>query len=155
MGPKLLESQLCLLLMLGLVLMLASCQQPTASQWFATQHITYKANLQCNVEMQAINMHRPRCKGLNTFLHTSFINVVGVCGNPSGLCSDKISQNCHNSSSRVPITVCNLTTPGRNYTQCRYQTKGSVEYYTVACEPRLAWDCPIYPVVPVHLDGTF
>ena len=155
MGPKLLESQLCLLLMLGLVLMLASCQKPTASQWFATQHITYKANLQCNVEMQAINMHRPRCKGLNTFLHTSFINVVGVCSNPSGLCSDKISQNCHNSSSWVPITVCNLTTPRRNYTQCRYQSRRSLEYYTVACDPRTPQDSPMYPVVPVHLDGTF
>ncbi|XP_021059589.1 eosinophil cationic protein 2 [Mus pahari] len=155
MGLKLLESRLCLLLLLGLVLMLASCQQPTASQWFATQHITNKANLQCNIEMQAININRPRCKGLNTFLHTSFINAVGVCGNPSGLCSDGISRNCHNSTSQVPITICNLTTQGRHYTQCRYQTTGLTKYYTVACNPRLAWDCPINPVVPVHLDGTF
>ena len=155
MGPKLLESRLCLLLLLGLVLMLASCLGQTPSQWFAIQYINNNANLQCNVEMLRINRSRRTCKGLNTFLHTSFANAVGVCGNPSGLCSDKISQNCHNSSSRVPITVCNLTTPGRNYTQCRYQTKGSVEYYTVACEPRVAWDSPMYPVVPVHLDGTF
>ncbi|MQK89941.1 hypothetical protein EI007_25985, partial [Escherichia coli] len=97
--------------------MLASCLGQTPSQWFAIQHINNNANLQCNVEMMRINRARRTCKGLNTFLHTSFANAVGVCGNPSGLCSDKRSQNCHNSSSRVPITVCNLTTPRRNYTQ--------------------------------------
>ncbi|XP_021045258.1 eosinophil cationic protein 2 [Mus pahari] len=155
MGLKLLESRLCLLLLLGLVLMLASCQGQTPSQWFATQHITNRANLQCNVEMQPINMHRRRCKDKNTFLHTSFANAVGVCGNPSGLCSDGISRNCHNSTSRVPITVCDLTSRGRHYTQCRYQTTRSVEYYTVACNPRTPQDSPRYPVVPVHLDGTF
>nr|AAF67699.1 eosinophil-associated ribonuclease 11 precursor [Mus saxicola] len=155
MGPKLLESQVCLLLLLGLVLMLASCQGQTPSQWFATQHITNTANPQCNVEMLPINRNRPRCKNLNTFLHTSFVNVDGVCGNPSGLCSNTISTNCHNSSSQVPITVCNLTRRGRTYTQCRYQTRGSVKYYTVACDPRTRFDSPRYPVVPVHLDGTF
>nr|AAF67698.1 eosinophil-associated ribonuclease 10 precursor [Mus saxicola] len=152
MGPKLLESQVCLLLLLGLVLMLASCQGQTPSQWFATQHITNTANPQCNVEMLPINRNRTRCKNINTFLHTHFANVVGVCGNPSGLCSNNISTNCHNSS-RVPITVCNITSREKSCTQCRYQTKGSVEYYTVACNPRTPQDSPRYPVV--HLDGTF
>ena len=156
MGPKLLESRLCLLLLLGLVLMLASCLGQTPSQWFAIQHINNNANLRCNVEMLRINRFRRTCKGLNTFLHTSFANAVGVCGNPSGLCSDNISQNCHNSSSRVHITVCNITSRRRiPYTQCRYQPRRSVEYYTVACNPRTSLDSPMYPVVPVHLDGTF
>ncbi|MRI72370.1 hypothetical protein FDP56_18545 [Enterococcus casseliflavus] len=30
-----------------------------------------------------------------------------------------------------------------------------MEYYTVACDPRTPQDSPMYPVVPVHLDGTF
>ncbi|XP_031217376.1 ribonuclease 2B-like [Mastomys coucha] len=155
MGLKLLESQRCLLLLLGLVLTPASCQRPTPSQWFNIQHIYNSAYPQCNAAMQVVNSYTGRCKSINTFLHTSFANVVGVCGNPNGTCKDGISTNCHNSSSQVSITVCNLTTPGRHYTQCRYKTTGSVKYYTVACNNRTPQDSPIYPVVPVHLDRTF
>ncbi|XP_021044648.2 eosinophil cationic protein 1-like [Mus pahari] len=155
MGSKLLESRLCLLLMLELVLMLASCQGQTPCERFSTQYLTNRASLRCNVEMLPINTHRRTCKNKHTFLHTSLANAVDVCGNPSGLCSDMNSLNCHNSSSQVPITVCELISWERHYTQCRYRTTGSVEYYTVACNPRTPEDSPIYPVVPVHLDKTF
>nr|AAF67715.1 eosinophil-associated ribonuclease 21 precursor [Mus caroli] len=155
MGPKLLESRLCLLMMLGLVLMLASCLGQTPSQWVAIQHINNNANLQCNVEMQRINRFRRTCKGLNTFLHTTFADAVRVCHNPRKTCKDGTSPNCHDSSSKVSVTICKLTKWARNYSQCRYKTTGAEKSYTVACNPRTPRDSPTYPVVPVHLDGTF
>ncbi|XP_034354586.2 eosinophil cationic protein-like [Arvicanthis niloticus] len=155
MGLKMLESQLCLLLLLGLVLLLASCQPPTPSQWFKIQHIYNSAYPRCDDAMRVVNSYTGKCKDINTFLHTTFADVVGVCGNPHTTCKDGISTNCHDSSSWVSITFCNLTTPASTYTQCRYQTTGSVKFYTVACDNRTAHDSPIYPVVPVHLDTIF
>ncbi|NP_001007016.1 ribonuclease A family member 2 precursor [Rattus norvegicus] len=155
MGVKPLESRLCLLLLLGLVSMLASCQRPTPSQWFAIQHIYNSSYPQCNAAMLRVNSYTGRCKGINTFLHTSFASVVDVCGNPHITCKDGRSTNCHNSSSQVSVTFCNLTTPARIYTQCRYQTTGSVKFYRVACNNRTSQESPMYPVVPVHLDEIF
>ncbi|XP_052046490.1 eosinophil cationic protein-like [Apodemus sylvaticus] len=154
MGLKLLKSRICVLLQQGFVLTLASCQQPTPSQKFEIQHIYKSAYPQCDDAMRVVNKLKRNCKQLNTFLHTTFADVL-VCGNPNTNCSDRIRTNCHNSSSRVSITVCNLTTPASHYTQCRYQTTESVKYYTVACDRRTPRDSPIYPVVPVHLDKTF
>uniref|UniRef100_A0A8C6HVN8 Ribonuclease A-domain domain-containing protein n=1 Tax=Mus spicilegus TaxID=10103 RepID=A0A8C6HVN8_MUSSI len=133
---------------------LESNPRPAPSQKFYTEPIHNSTYPRCDDAMLVVNRYRPRCKDIDTFLHTSFANV-GVCGHPSGFCKEHKSANCHNSSSQVPIIVCNLTTPGRTYTQCRYQMKGSVKYYRVACENRTPWDSPIYPVVPVHLHGTF
>ena len=155
MGWKLLESRLCLLVLLGLVLMLASCQRPTPSQWFTIQHIYNSTYPRCNAAMRVINNYTGRCKNLNTFLHTTFANVVSVCGNPNTNCSDMIRTNCHNSSSRVSITVCDLQRNASVYPNCSYQMRRSVKFYTVACDRRTPWDSPIYPVVPVHLDKTF
>ncbi|XP_052046492.1 ribonuclease 2B-like [Apodemus sylvaticus] len=155
MGRKLLESRLCLLVLLGLVLMLASCQRPTPSQWFTIQHIYNSTYRRCDDAMLVINKNRTRCKNLNTFLHTTFADVVLVCGNPNTTCKDGISTNCHDSSSQVNITVCNLTKKASIYTQCRYKMTESEKNYTVACNNRTSQDSPIYPVVPVHLDRTF
>ncbi|XP_032773983.1 eosinophil cationic protein-like [Rattus rattus] len=155
MGLKLLESRLCLLLLLGLVLMLASCQPPTPSQRFAIRHIYNRAYPRCNDAMRHVNRLTRNCKNKNTFLHTSFASVVRVCGNRNTPCTNRTNTNCHNSPYRVSITFCNLTTPARIYTQCRYQTTGSRKFYRVACDPRTPRDSRIYPVVPVHLDRIF
>ncbi|XP_021010298.1 ribonuclease 2B-like [Mus caroli] len=155
MGLKRLESRLCLLLLLGLVLMLASCQGQTPSQWFDIQHIYNRAYHRCDDAMRAVNSYTGVCKNLNTFLHTTFADVVGVCRNPRKICKDGISRNCHDSSNRVQVTICILTTPASHYSNCRYQTRRSVKYYTVACSPRTPQDSPRYPVIPVHLDGIF
>ncbi|OBS79718.1 hypothetical protein A6R68_22080, partial [Neotoma lepida] len=55
MGVKLLESRLCLLLLLGLVIVVASFQIPpnlTPSQWFEIQHINNRPNLRCTAAMR-------------------------------------------------------------------------------------------------------
>ncbi|XP_032773400.1 eosinophil cationic protein-like [Rattus rattus] len=156
MGLKLLESRLCLLLLLGLVLMLASCQPPTRSQRFAIQHIYNSSYPQCNAAMRRVNSYTGRCKDINTFLHTSFASVVGVCGNTNTTCtSNRTRTNCHDSTYQVNITFCNLTNPAAVYPQCPYQTTNSLKFYTVACDPRSRRDSPMYPVVPVHLDRIF
>nr|AAF67721.1 eosinophil-associated ribonuclease 33 precursor [Mus caroli] len=155
MGPKLLESRLCLLLLLGLVLMLASCLGQTPSQWFAIQHIYKKVSPKCDDAMRVVNRYTGKCKDLNTFLHTTFADAVRVCHNPRKTCKDGTSPNCHDSSSKVSVTICKLTKWARNYSQCRYKTTGAEKSYTVACNPRTPRDSPTYPVVPVHLDGTF
>ncbi|XP_031217659.1 ribonuclease 2B-like [Mastomys coucha] len=158
MGLKLLEFQLCLLLLLGLVLVLVSSKEPTPSQKFEIRHI-YKSNYpRCDDAMRIVNKyntHKNTCRRINTFLHTTFADVVHVCGNPSTTCNDGIRTNCHNSSSRVSITVCELKPSASSYTECRYKMTESVKYYTVACVRRTPQDSPIYPVVPVHLDRTF
>ncbi|XP_021059718.1 ribonuclease 2B [Mus pahari] len=154
MGLKLLESQLCLLLLLGLVLTLASCQRPTPSQRFGIQHIYNRAYPRCDDAMRVVNNYTGVCKDMNTFLHTTFANVVRVCRNPRRICRDR-SRNCHDSSNRVQVTICRLTARARHYSQCRYKTTTSVNYYRVACNRRTPRDSRRYPVVPVHLDGTF
>lgn len=154
MGLKLLEFQLCLLLLLGLLLTRASCQPPTRSQWFEIQHIYNGNHRRCDDAMRVVNSYTGRCKDLNTFLHTTFADVVGVCGNRATNCRNG-ANNCHNSPARVPVTICNLTNRAEDYTQCRYQTREATMSYTVACENRTPQDSPTYPVVPVHLDRTF
>ncbi|XP_031218507.1 ribonuclease 2B-like [Mastomys coucha] len=145
MGLMQLEFQLCLLLLLGLVLLLASCQPPTPFQWFNIQHINNHS--QCDDAMQVINSYTERCKDMNTFLHTTFADVVGVYRNPPTNCKDG-TNNCHNSSSQVPVTISGKS-------QWRYQTTRATMSYTIACENRTPQDSPTYPVVPVHLDRTF
>lgn len=155
MGLKLLESRLCLLLLLGLFLMLASCQPPTPSQWFEIQHVYNSAYPRCDAAMRVVNRYTGRCKDINSFLHTTFDDVVQVCGNPRTTCKDRIRTNCHDSLSQVTITFCKLTTPASSYTQCKYQTTSLVKFYRVACNNGTPQDSPIYPVVPVHLDNIF
>ncbi|XP_052047545.1 ribonuclease 2B-like [Apodemus sylvaticus] len=155
MGLKLLESRLCLLLLMGLVLMLVSSQEPTPSQKFEIQHIYKSAYPRCDDAMRIVNKIKKTCKNLNTFLHTTFADVVHVCGNANTTCKDGISTNCHNSSSQVNITVCDLKKNESVYPQCSYYMRKSVKFYRVACDRRTPRDSPIYPVVPVHLDKTF
>ncbi|XP_021045322.1 ribonuclease 2B-like isoform X2 [Mus pahari] len=154
MGPK-----LCLLLLLGLVLILASCEQLTPSQKFEIRHIYNSSYPRCDDAMRRVNKYNRynnTCRYLNTFLHTTFADVVHVCGNPNTTCKDGTSTNCHNSSSQVFMSFCNLTTKAKIYTKCKYEKKTEpMKYYTVACNPRTPWDNPIYPVVPVHLDRIF
>ena len=71
--------------------------------------------------MLVVNRYRPRCKDIDTFLHTSFADVVGVCGHPNITCNNVMKNNCHTSLFLVSVTFCNLTTLKRIYTQCRYQ----------------------------------
>lgn len=155
---KLLESRLCLLLLLPLVIMVASVQIPrglTPSQWFEIQHVNNRPGLRCTTAMRGVNNYTRHCKDKNTFLHTSFAAVVGVCGRPNTPCRNRTHTNCHNSSAPVSLTFCNLTTRARNYTQCQYQTTQATMFYRVACGNRSPQDNGTYPVVPVHLDLIF
>ncbi|KAL1764399.1 eosinophil cationic protein-like [Sigmodon hispidus] len=154
MGVKLLG---CLLL-LGLVIMVdkALFQTPprlTPSQWFKIQHIDMTSP-RCTVAMRRVNRYTRQCKNLNTFLHTKFANVVRVCGRRNTTCRNG-RRNCHDSLTPVSLTICNLTTPGSHYTQCRYQKTRARKFYRVACDNRTAQDNGTYPVVPVHLDWIF
>ncbi|KAL1780444.1 eosinophil cationic protein-like [Sigmodon hispidus] len=159
MGVKLLGSRLCLLLLLGFVIIVdkALFKIPphlTPSQWFEIQHVNNSTNLQCTMAMQGVNNYTRRCKNINTFLNTTFADVVHVCGSMNTTCRNG-QTNCHNSSTQIPLTFCNLTTPGRHYTQCRYQTTPLIKFYRVACDNSTPQDNGSYPVVPVHLDGIF
>nr|1K2A_A Chain A, eosinophil-derived neurotoxin [Homo sapiens] len=128
--------------------------QFTWAQWFETQHINMTSQ-QCTNAMQVINNYQRRCKNQNTFLLTTFANVVNVCGNPNMTCpSNKTRKNCHHSGSQVPLIHCNLTTPSpQNISNCRYAQTPANMFYIVACDNRdQRRDPPQYPVVPVHLD---
>ncbi|EDL20849.1 mCG1048389 [Mus musculus] len=105
--------------------------------------------------MLSVSSYTRVCKDLNTFLHTTFADVVHVCSNPHKTCRDGTSTKCHDSSSKVPVTIFSLTTSASSYAQCRCKTTRAKKSYTVACDPRTPRDSPRYPVVPVHLDGTF
>ncbi|XP_073923030.1 eosinophil cationic protein 1-like [Castor canadensis] len=156
MVAKLLHSQLCLLLLLGLLgivpLLQAGPHGLPDYEWFRIQHIK-NGSIQCNIEMLKINTYTRICKGFNTFLNINFTDAVNVCNNPVTMCHEGKSQNCHNSSVPVSITDCNLISPSDNITQCKYSRNRSISFYRIACDP-------ITPqvndtLVPVHLDGTF
>ncbi|XP_005087092.3 eosinophil cationic protein-like [Mesocricetus auratus] len=158
MGVTLLESRLCLLLLLGLVIMVVSFRPPpglTPSQWFEIQHVNNRTTLLCTPAMLVVNRYTGRCKGQNTFLNTTFAAVAGVCARRSTNCTRGPGTNCHNSSAPVSLTYCNLTSRGSHYTQCRYQTSPATMFYRVACNNRTPQDNGSYPVVPVHLDDIF
>nr|CDG32001.1 TPA: ribonuclease A F2 [Carlito syrichta] len=156
MIPKQLDSRFCLLLLLGLMKMIGSlCAAPgnlTRAQWFTIQHINM-THPKCDDAMRVVNGYTGRCKNQNTFLNTTFPNVVNVCLTPAIKCITSKSQNCHKSSVKVNLTYCNLTTPGTVQT-CKYAQTEAEMFYIVACDNRSALDPPIYPVVPVHLDAT-
>ncbi|XP_073923079.1 non-secretory ribonuclease-like [Castor canadensis] len=156
MVAKLLYSRLCLLLLLGLlgIVPLLQAVPPglTTYQWFAIQHIN-TGNIQCNIAMLRVNNYTGNCKRFNTFLNTTFTDALNVCNNRVTNCSNRIYQNCHNSSVRVPITECSLTTPSHIIRNCGYSQRPNTKFYRIACDP-------IAPprnqtLVPVHLDGTF
>ncbi|XP_012321294.2 non-secretory ribonuclease [Aotus nancymaae] len=155
MVPKLFTSQICLLLLLGLLgvegSLHAAPQKFTRAQWFSIQHIQ-TTPLHCTNAMRAINKYQRRCKNQNTFLHTTFAAVVNVCGNTNITCPRNASlNNCHHSGAQVPLTYCNLTGPP-TIKNCVYSSTQANMFYVVACENRDQRDPPQYPVVPVHLD---
>nr|Q8SPY4.1 RecName: Full=Non-secretory ribonuclease; AltName: Full=Eosinophil-derived neurotoxin; AltName: Full=RNase UpI-2; AltName: Full=Ribonuclease 2; Short=RNase 2; AltName: Full=Ribonuclease US; Flags: Precursor [Saimiri sciureus]AAM14439.1 eosinophil-derived neurotoxin [Saimiri sciureus] len=155
MVPKLFTSQICLLLLLGPLgvegSLHAKPRQFSWAQWFSIQHIQM-APLRCTYAMRAINKYERRCKNQNTFLHTTFADVVNVCGNTNMTCPRNASlHNCHHSRVQVPLTYCNLTGPP-TISNCVYSSTQANMFYVVACDNRDPRDSPQYPVVPVHLD---
>nr|AWM95364.1 eosinophil cationic protein [Cercopithecus mitis] len=158
MVPKLFTSQICLLLLLGLMGVEGSLHATpphfTKAQWFAQQHINMNPS-RCTIAMRVINRIERYCKDKNTFLHTAFADVVNVCYNRSMHCPhNRTLHNCHHSSYRVPLLQCDLINPGeRNISACRYADRPGRKFYVVACANRDPRDSPRYPVVPVHLDS--
>ncbi|XP_032965317.1 non-secretory ribonuclease [Rhinolophus ferrumequinum] len=159
MIPTQRDSQLCLLLLLGLLGMAISFHGApgnlTATQWFYTQHINM-TNPQCNIAMQPINYLYfgvyGTCKRINTFLHTTYATVANICMTPNVTCPSSHYTNCHNSSTQVTVTNCNLTGRSTTYRNCRYSTSQAQKIYIVACDCRTRRDNPAYMKVPVHLD---
>ncbi|KAL4692900.1 hypothetical protein H8959_016710 [Pygathrix nigripes] len=91
---------------------------------------------------------------LRLFRNPILWSIFHVCGNPSMPCPSNTSlNNCHHSGVQVPLIHCNLTTPSRKISNCRYTQTTANKSYIVACnnsDPLR--DPPQYPVVPVHLD---
>ncbi|XP_069348692.1 non-secretory ribonuclease-like [Eulemur rufifrons] len=158
MVPKLLDSRLCLLLLLGLMGMVGSFHAAppglTRARWFEIQHIR-PIHVLCDNAMRVVNNYTGQCKGQNTFLHTAFANVVNVCHTRNRTCQTSRSTNCHQSLLPVPLTYCNLISPWAPVANCRYAQTFVWKFYVVACDGRSPKDTPMYPVVPVHLDTTF
>ncbi|XP_059954235.1 non-secretory ribonuclease [Mesoplodon densirostris] len=155
MVPRQQNAQLPLFLLLGLLGMVISLHVPrgtfTWAQWFEIQHLNM-AHPECNDAMRVINRYRMVCKGKNTFLHTTFAEVAGVCTTRNITCHRSYRTNCHRSSVQVPLTYCNLTRSPPDYRDCRYRQTEARMIYIVACDSRSPTDSPLYPVVPVHLD---
>nr|XP_027778202.1 ribonuclease 2B-like [Marmota flaviventris] len=158
MVPKLLGSRLWFLLLLGFVRMSVSFEDPpgdlTPAQWFEIQHINM-AGPKCDDAMQIVNSYIGQCKAKNTFLKATFADVVQVCGTPNVTCLTSPSTNCHKSSVQVPLTICSITKSKLSYGNCKYTDVSAMEFYVVACDKRSPRDNTTYPVVPVHLDGTY
>uniref|UniRef100_H0XSR6 Eosinophil cationic protein n=2 Tax=Otolemur garnettii TaxID=30611 RepID=H0XSR6_OTOGA len=157
MVPKLLDSQLCLILLLGFVAMVGSFDAPpgnfTPTQWFRIQHVNM-TNPRCTIAMRSVNHYKPQCKPRNTFLNTTYPDVVKVCGTPNIPCpTNPTRKNCHKSSVPVRLTDCHLTSRPTPVKDCKYSDKPEEKFYVVACNNRDPRDSPLYPVVPVHLDA--
>nr|CDG32134.1 TPA: ribonuclease A F1 [Myotis lucifugus] len=146
MVPTQRDSQLCLLLLLGLMGMVISFHAPprglTWAQWFEVQHVNM-TNTRCTIAMQAINRLRRPCKGQNTFIHTSLAAVVNLCYTANITCRNGRDKNCYRSRVAVHLTYCNLTRPAHPYYQCQYQQVALLRNYSVACDNGH---------IPVHFD---
>ncbi|XP_008054684.1 non-secretory ribonuclease-like [Carlito syrichta] len=159
MVPKLLDSRLCLLLLLGLMGMEGSFHvkpsQFTWAQWFTIQHINM-THTRCDDAMRVVNGYLRRCKNRNTFLRTTFDDTAGVCGTPNITCpSNNTMKNCHQSPDQVNIVDCNLTKSSKNITNCLYAQSSAQKYYVIACANRTNQEPSKYPLIPVHLDRIF
>ncbi|XP_020839784.1 ribonuclease 8-like [Phascolarctos cinereus] len=130
----------------------------TRAQWFNEQHVQYPKtiasndNIYCNNEMRRINNHTSRCKSFNTFLNYLGPAVIKVCLEPNISCMNPAMQNCHNSTTDVPLTNCQLTS-GR-YPNCSYRGTSKQAYFVVACDPPVPADHSRSKLLPVHLDST-
>ncbi|ELK23781.1 Non-secretory ribonuclease [Myotis davidii] len=154
MVPTQRDSQLCLLLLLGLMGMVISFHAPPGglswAQWFEVQHVNM-TNAQCTIAMQPINrlnymsFQRP-CKGQNTFIHTPLADVVNLCSGTNITCRNGRDKNCYRSRVAVNLTYCNLTGPARPYNQCQYQQVALLRNYSVACDSGQ---------IPVHFDRIY
>ncbi|XP_040082988.1 ribonuclease K6-like [Oryx dammah] len=155
MGPHLLGCSSLLLLLLGMWWSVRPlCAVPkglTRARWFEIQHIQ-SSPVQCNRAMSGVNNYTQHCKPTNSFLNSSFQDVTAVCNLPNITCRNG-SNNCHQSSNRVNVTLCDLIS-GR-YPTCRYHDKAQYnKFFIVACNPPQKTDPP-YRLVPVHLDEVF
>lgn len=153
MVPTQRDSQLCLLLLLGLMGMVISFHAPpgglTWAQWFEVQHVNM-TNAQCTIAMQPINrlnymsFQKP-CKGENTFIHTPLAAVVQLCSTTNITCRNGRDRNCYRSRAAVHLTHCKLTRRARPYNRCQYQQVPFLRNYSVAC----------INSVPVHFDRIY
>ncbi|XP_019574025.1 non-secretory ribonuclease [Rhinolophus sinicus] len=159
MVPTQRDSQLCLLLLLGLLGMVISFHGApgnlTPTQWFYVQHINM-TTAQCTVAMQSINrlyfsVHGT-CKPTNAFLHTTYPTVANLCLTPNVTCPSSHYTNCHNSSIQVMVTNCNLTSPSSSYKNCIYSTSQAQKIYIIACDCRTQQDSSAFLQVPIRLD---
>ncbi|XP_036267289.1 non-secretory ribonuclease-like [Pipistrellus kuhlii] len=149
MVPTQRDSQLCLLLLLGLMGMVISFHAPpgglTWAQWFEVQHVNM-TNARCKIAMQLINrlnyesFWKP-CKPQNTFIRTPLAAVVNLCYTTNITCRDRISTNCHRSPVAVNLIYCNLTGQAVPYNQCEYQQLALLRNYSVGCNRR---NCPVH-----------
>ncbi|XP_062060668.1 non-secretory ribonuclease-like [Lepus europaeus] len=152
-----LSTPLCFLLLLGILGTATSFQAPpagfTRAQWFEVQHINM-THSRCDNAMRVVNRYRGYCKGKNTFLHVTFVDAVRTCRNRNIPCTAGGRQNCHQSSTQVPLTDCDITRNSSDIRQCQYRQRWKTKFYVIACDPRSPRDSPSYPIVPVHLNGT-
>ncbi|XP_072481770.1 ribonuclease 7-like [Notamacropus eugenii] len=129
----------------------------TRAQWFNEQHVQYPKtrassdNVYCNNEMRRINAHLPVCKPFNSFLNYPLNNVIMVCFQPSIACKNVAHTNCHNSTTAVPITDCELVS---RVPSCSYRGGSKQSHFVVACLPPSPADHSTSPLLPVHLDST-
>ncbi|XP_008267531.2 ribonuclease 2B [Oryctolagus cuniculus] len=159
MASKLNNFQLCLLPLLGILGTAVSFQaippNLTPAQWFAIQHIKMANSIVCGSAMRVVNSYTGHCKGKNTFLNITFSDAVGTCVHtPNMRCLRSSRTNCHQSSHRVPLTDCILTRNAKNYRLCTYRKLTKNKSYVIACAHKSPNDSPVFPIVPVHLDGT-
>uniref|UniRef100_A0A4X2LX18 Ribonuclease A-domain domain-containing protein n=1 Tax=Vombatus ursinus TaxID=29139 RepID=A0A4X2LX18_VOMUR len=133
----------------------------TEAQWFNEQHVQYPKtivsndNIYCNNEMRRVNNHIHRCKSFNTFLNYMLPDVISVCLKPNITCRNPKMQNCHNSTTAVPLTNCELTNlRAGGYPNCRYRGTSKQAYFVVACDPPVPADHSRSKLLPVHLDST-
>lgn len=151
MAPTQRDSQLCLLLLLGVLGMVISPPPGglTWAQWFVVQHVNMTNN-QCTLAMQRINQLNfvsfgLPCKGINTFIHTQYAAIVNLCYGNNITCRNGRDTNCYRSPAAVNLTYCNLTGPALPYMQCQYQQVATLRNYSVACNRNR----------PVHFDRLY
>ncbi|XP_015687069.2 ribonuclease-like [Protobothrops mucrosquamatus] len=83
----------------------------------------------CNKMMQKRGMTKPKCKEVNSFIHTTKNNIIDVCGTGGVAIDDRLRR----SNKQFQVTTCKMKGSSTK-PPCDYRENTSLRYIVIACE---------------------
>ncbi|XP_034267440.1 ribonuclease-like [Pantherophis guttatus] len=116
---------------------------------FLKQHYDHPkssvGNPYCNTMMKKRGMTKPKCKEVNTFIHTKKNNIIAVCTDEGGIAIDDRLQR---SKQKYLVTNCRIK--GSLTKPCEYSEDTSPRHLVTACEDKL----PVHQWWTIYIMGS-